>query len=267
MRIVVCVLLYLERLVGSFQLHANRDVECLVLVRQVGVVGILDEASFILLIQSDIDRAAHKVFVEFVEQIEFAGQVYHRACFATLVDELQWRHSCGFGHECVICTECRRDVDYACTVIGRDVVAKDDPECSFAGIDPRQQLFIMHSLEVGAFVFGHDAVGHDLVAFLVGVEVESLAFGVEVGCDEGFGKHGGHRFAGVWIVGLHCHIVNLWPYAECRVGRQCPRRGRPCEEVGVAPSGHLSLGRGDEELCRHRRVLDVAVASGLVELV
>ena len=54
-RVVVGVLLYLECLVGSFQLHAYRDVERLVLVGERGIIIILDETSLVLPVQIDVD--------------------------------------------------------------------------------------------------------------------------------------------------------------------------------------------------------------------
>ena len=132
------VLLDLEGLAGGLHLHADVDVQrlgslggllvVLAVDGELRVVGILDPAALVLLVDLDVDALTDETLVQLVEQVEFSGEVDHRACFALFVDHEERGDSGGAGHEGVVGTERRGDVDDTRTVLRGDVVARDDAE-------------------------------------------------------------------------------------------------------------------------------------------
>ena len=111
----------------------------------------------------------------------------------------------------VVGAEGGRDVDDARTVLGGDVVARDDAEGTFTRVDPRNQLLVFKADEVLAFEFLHDFRGLFEHCFHQGLGHQDLA-----------------RFFGVGMHGLQKYIVNVRTDAKSGVARQGPRCGRPC---------------------------------------
>ena len=165
------------------------------------------------------------------------------------------------------------------TVLGGDVVARDDAEglvvgdlpvsvgIRLDGLHPGQELLVAHAHELRTGVLAHDLERDELVAGLVCVEGDALGLLVEVRVEQGLGQHGGHLLSRVGVVAPHGHVVDLRADAERGVRRQGPGGRGPCQEAGRSPTLHLGLGVEDAELPDDGRVLHVAVASGLVQLV
>ena len=86
-RIVVYVLLNLIDLVICLQVHADADVECLVLVGKVLVVGILHVATGKLLPLLYVDIVLDEVRIEVVDDIILALQVDDRTLSTLLVNK------------------------------------------------------------------------------------------------------------------------------------------------------------------------------------
>ena len=128
----------------------------------------------------------------------------------------------------------------------------------------------MQAHEVGTLVAAYDAIGHELLSFLIFGHLAVVAdesLGVQVGTHASLGHDDGDGLGIVGVVGLNGHVVDFRAYAECSVGGQRPRCGRPCHEVRLAPaSPFLTRIYGLEE-CGHRRILHVAIATRQVQLV
>ena len=283
------VLLDLEGLRGGLHLHADVDVERLgrsggLLVvpavhGELRVVGVLHPAALVFPVAIDIDALADETLVEFVKQVELALQIDHRARLALAVDHEERGNACGAGYEGVVGTERRRDVYDTRTVLDGDVVARNDPEglvggvvpvavgIRLDGLHPRQQLLVVHAYEVGSLVFADNLERNELVAGLVLLEGETFGLLVEMGVEQRLGQYGGHLLTRVCVPGADGHVVDLRADAERRIRRQGPRRGGPCQEAGGAPTLHLGFGVRDAELAHDGRVLHVAVAARLVQLV
>ena len=135
------------------------------------------------------------------------------------------------------------------------------------GLHPRQQLLVVHAHEFRALVFTDDLEGNELVAGLVLLEGDSLGLFVEVGVEQCLGQHDGHLLARVAVPGADGDVVDLRTHAERRIRRKGPRRGGPGQKVGRAPALHLGLRVADAELSHDGRILHVAVAARLVQLV
>ena len=228
----------------------------------------------------------HEVVVE-VFEIEVATlEVDHWAGFHLLVDHKErWNAGCA-SHVGVVGTKGRSDVHDTCTVVGGHIVARDYAEAVVVAHDftvdfvnrlhPWEQLFVLHAHEFGTCKFGNHLVRNHLVALLVAVECEFCAFGSEVGVEASLCQNVGGRFAGVWVVAFHSHIVNLRANAERGVGRQGPRSGGPSDDAEVfKTSVHLAQNVGNNlvvvflhcKLCSYGLVFNVAVATWLVQLV
>ena len=143
-------------------------------------------------------------------------------------------------------------------------------------LHPRHELLVLQSDELFSRVSANNAIGHELLALVVlghFLTVGDVSLWRQIGVQPAFGQYDGHLLAVVGIVGLYGHIVNLRAYAEGRVRGQRPGRRRPGHEVKVSPTG-ISRTPGFSgqftyrpEQRRHRGVLHVAVAAGLVQLV
>ena len=125
----------------------------------------------------------------------------------------------------------------------------------------------MHPYEVFAGKRAHNFVGDELVAFGVALERQPGGFGIEHRVHQVNGHYNGLFVAGVGVVGAHHVVVYRGAYGKGGVRWQCPRRGGPGQKVGGAPAGHHFHRVGDLKLCHARRVLHIAVAARLVELV
>ena len=206
-----------------------------------------------------VDVRADEFGVEVFEEEEAALPVDHRLVLAGLVDHEQRRNVSGAGHACVVGTERGGDVYDARTVGGGDVVARDDAERIAVGLYPRNQLFVADADEfVAAPALSGDFVG----AFhLLG----------EVGGDEVAGENDGLLRLGIGVGAQHLDVFDRRTDGKRGVGGQGPRSGGPGQEVEravvVAEEFFAQLVADDGELGRAGRVLDVAVAPGLVQFV
>ena len=283
------VLLDPERLSRGLHLHADIDVERLcrgggllvvpALHGELRVVGVLHPAAFVLPVCFDVHALADEALVQLFEPVEPALEVHHRARLALFVYHEERRNACSTRHEGVVGAERRGDMHDTRTVLHGDVVAQNDAErllrgvvphslgVRLDGLDPRQQLFVLHAFQLGTLVFARDFERNELVARLVCVEREPFGLLVEMGVEQRLGQHDGHLLARVGVPRAHGHVIEFRTHAEGRVRRQGPRRGGPGEEVGRAPALHSGLGVLDAELSHHGGVLHVAVASRLVQLV
>ncbi len=173
------------------------------------------------------------------------------------------------------------------TVVGGHVVARDDAEGVgravdefvvdfIEGLHPGEQLSVVQAQQVGALEFGDDLIRHHLVALLVVVERQLGSLGLEQCVEALLGHDVDARQTVIGVEGLDGHIVDARSHAQCGVGRQCPRRGGPCQHVEFVESlvgliedglGHRVVAVHDSELCRHGLVFHVAVTPRHVEFV
>ena len=197
MRVVVRVFLALEELAFFLQHHHDVDVETLVLLRLGGVVGVLHELAGVGSIGFHVHAVLDELGVEVFDAEELARAVHHRLGFAVLVDHLQGRDASGGGHALVVGAEGGGDVNDTRTVLGGDIVARDDAEGAFARVDPRNQLFIFDADEVLALEFLHDLGGF-----------------LEHRLHQGFGHKDIARLFGVRMHGLQKDVVDIRPDAQ-----------------------------------------------------
>ncbi len=256
------VLLDAEGFVLGFQHYADAGVEGLVFVRQVGVVGILYEASRPRAICLYIDMLCHKSIVQILKQEELTRHIHHRALFALLGQKYHTRDIRFLCHKRIVRTKRRRDMYDTRTVLGGYVVARNDTESVAVGLCPRDKLLILHTDEVGAFAAPEYLWG--------------FAQLFAVGCQTRLRQQVESRYLGIGILPAHHHIVNLRSYTEGGIARQCPRRGRPCKGIegtppvplkeGVKRIGQCLIKFLNLELGGAGGVFYITVATGLVQL-
>ena len=283
------MLLDLEGLV--YLLESDRDIDVerlgsrggLLVVLAIGVelrvVGVLYIATCILTVGSCIDTLLDELLVQLLHEVEFTRQVDHRARLTALVNEVEGRNACSTCHEGIIGTKRRGDVYDTRTILGRYVVARNNAESLLRGylpllvrnhlhgLYPGNQLLVAHADEIRTLVLAHHAVGDEFVTRLVILQFEICGLRVEVILHEILGQDHRDLLARVTVEGLDGHVVDLRAYAEGRVRGQRPGGRRPGDEVGCTPLGHLGLRIDHLELRHHRRILHVAVATRLVQLV
>ena len=134
-------------------------------------------------------------------------------------------------------------------------------------LHPRHELRVVHADKFGARPVAHDAVGQHLCAGFVTLHRGFCALGLEIAAHEHFRHHRADGLGGVGVVRAHAYIFNIGSHAERGVGGQRPGRGGPGEEHRLSPARHLGLRVENVELRRGGRVLHVAVAARLVQLV
>ena len=283
------MLLDFEGLARRLEPHADVDVQrlgrlgSLLVVSAVDgelrVVGVLDPAALVLAVGLHVDALADELLVQLVEQEELAREVDHRAGLTLAREHEERRNACCAGHVGVVGTERRGDVDDTRTVFGGYVVTRNHAEglgrgvvpgallVHLDGLHPREQLLVLHAVQLRTLVLAHHLEGDELVARLVGVERQPLGLAVEVGVEQRLGQHDGLLLTGIGVVGAHGHVVDFRTHAEGRVRGQRPGCGGPCQEVGRAPARHLGFGVADAELRHDGGILHVAVAARLVQLV
>ena len=264
------VLLNLEHLVLRLQVHADGDVQRLVLVRKRLVVGILHIASGKLVPLIHVDIVLDEILVEVLNDKVLSLEVNNRTLGSLLVDEHDGNDAGFLGNEGIVGTEVRRDMYDTCTVFGSNIVTGNHLESIAHRLDGRHQLLILHAHEVRTLVSAYDAVGNELLTFFIFrhfPSVGNVALGRQVGIQTGLCQNQCNRVGGIGIVGLNSHVVNLRAYAECGIGCQGPGSRGPCQEVRSSPPCHLRLGVLHLEHRRTGGVLHVTVAARLVQLV
>ena len=269
MRIVVDVLLNLEHLVLSLQVHADTDVQGLVLVGQCVVVGILHVAACKLIPLLHVDIVLHEVCVEVFDDEVLTLQVNDGALSTFLVYQHD-RTDTGFlGYEGIVSTEVWSDMYDTGTVVRCHIVAGNHLKGITHRFDSGHQLLILHTDEVSTLVASHDTIGNQLLTPFVLRQLTAIGdstLGRQIGIQTGLCQNDGDGFGGIGIVGLDGYIVNLRTYTQCGVRCQRPRRGRPCQEIRCTPLSHLRLRVLHLELCRTCCIFHVTIATGLVQL-
>ena len=145
------------------------------------------------------------------------------------------------------------------TVRRSHIVAYDHAERVAHRLYPGDQLLVTDALQFGP----HPAFSRDLVGplHLLG----------EVRCDEVFGEDDRLRLFGVGVAALDLDVFDRGAYGQRGVRRQGPRRGRPRQEIerplDIAEELFAFRVADDPELRRACRILHVAVAARLVQLV
>ena len=135
MRVRVHMFFDFECLVVLLQVHANAYVECLVLVGERVVVCVFHVTAGIHGIQFGVHSFTLERLIYVLQAVETSLQIYERALQTVLVHYHQGRHTCGFGHECVVRTERRSNVYDTSTVLRGNIVSQDDAESTLARID------------------------------------------------------------------------------------------------------------------------------------
>ena len=138
MRIGVHVLLYLEGRALLLHLHADDDVQVLILLGAFAVpdtvlvifrvVGVLHVVAGMMAVESLVNTTVEEVLVELVDDIVLTLEVNHRTGLAFLVYEVEAGDSGILGHLGIVGTEGRRDVHDTGTVLCCNVVAEDNAE-------------------------------------------------------------------------------------------------------------------------------------------
>ena len=213
-RVVVGVLLALEKLALLLQHHHDIDVQGFVLLGFGRVVGVLHELAGVGAVGLHVHAVLDKFGVEVLDAVELAGAIDHRLADAVLVDHHERRDAGGGGHALIVGAEGRSDVHDAGTVFRGDIVAGDDAEGTLAGVHPRDELLVGDAHEIFAL-----ELLHNLRGFLE---------------HRGNQRFGHQDVAGLFVVrmhGLQHHIVDVRTHAQRRVARQRPRGGRPRNRV------------------------------------
>ena len=134
-------------------------------------------------------------------------------------------------------------------------------------LHPRHELLVGHSHKFRSEISAHHAVRHNLVARFIFFERQVLAFSLEIGAHAVFSHDECDLLAIIRIVGADYGIFIFRSHAKRCVGGQCPRSSGPCDEARCSPPFHFRLCVDSLEDCGHGGVLDITVATGLVQLV
>ena len=110
------------------------DVERLVGIGQLRIVGVLDKAAFVLAVRLRIDIRCDERRVHIRHQEELARAIDHRLAFARFVHHHQRRDILLLGHPVVVGTERRRDMHDPGTVLGGHIVTGDHRNASPIGL-------------------------------------------------------------------------------------------------------------------------------------
>ena len=138
-----------------------------------------------------------------------------------------------------------------------------------ARLNPRHKLLIVHTLKLGALEVACDA---PWTLFLLLVKRSKLALcalllRLQVSLNKILCHNESHWLAAIEVVCLYRNIINLRSNAKRHVRRQGPRCCGPSHEIRLTPLCPLCLRILDEELYRSSEVLDITIATWLVELV
>ena len=264
------VFLYLEYLVLGLQVHTDTDIQGLILISQCVIVGVLNVTTGKLIPFLDIDIVLNELLVKIFDDKVFTLQINDGALIAFLVNQHDRTNTSLLGHKSIVSTEVRCDMYDTCAIVSRHVVTGNHLEGFTHRLDGGHQLLVLHTYEIRTLIASYDTIRNQLLAFLVFRHLAAIGDSTlsrQIGIQTSLGQYDSNFLSGIGIVSLHGYIVNLRTNAECRVSGQCPGRCRPCQEVRCTPSRHLGLRVLHLELCRTRRVLHIAIAAGLVQLV
>ena len=86
--------------------------------------------------------------IQRLDLVEAALQVDHRALLPLIVDHQKRRDASRLGDTLIVCTEGRCDVYDTSTILGADIVTRDDTKGTLARIDPRDELLVVDTDEI-----------------------------------------------------------------------------------------------------------------------
>ena len=233
------VLLAAEQFSLLLQHHHQLHIQTHVLLRFGGVVGVLHKLAGVLVVELQVHIILGPGGVQVFHFPEFAGAVHHGGLFAVGVIHQQVGNAALLGHAGVVGTEGGGNMHNTRAVLSGDVVAQNDAEglillggsvrllgsVHHCGLHPGDELLVGNALQGSALALFDDAAMQQF-RLLVG-----LAFGKEV-AKQSLCHDNAAGFAVVGVGGLHQHIVDGGAHTQCRVRRQCPRGGCPCNGVG-----------------------------------
>ena len=201
MRIIVYMLFDLESQVSLLHLHTDVNIQwfgslgsflvVFAIDGKLWIIGIFYPFTFVFFVFFYIHTFGNEFFIQFVQQIEFTGQINHRAGFAFLINHKQRWDSGSFCHKCIVGTECRCNVNDTGTIFRCHIISGNYPECfgrgffpsvfsSFYRFYPWNQLLIFHTNQVSTFIFSNHFEWHQFIAWLVVFQSNSFCLFVEM---------------------------------------------------------------------------------------
>ena len=195
------VLFYFESLLTSLHHHAKSNIQrfgslsSLLIIfsvhRKLRVISILHPCALIFLIFIYIHAFLDESFIQFIQQIELTGKIYHRAGFTFLIYHEQWRNTCRTCHIRIIRTKSRCNVHDTRTVFCRHIIPLNNPEAFIADFPhsifgnlyrfhPRNELFIFHAHQFRTFIFGHYLKRNQLISRFVIFQIQVRSFRIKV---------------------------------------------------------------------------------------
>ena len=211
------------------------------------IIGIFYPSAGILAVEFVVDVRFVPLFVEVFHTPVFTSEIDHRARSVVLGLHIETRHAGCVCNLLIVGTKSGRDMYYTGTIIGGDIVSRDDTECSFARIDPREERFVFESDEFGTFVASDDLRLQSFAFFVCPAEVFLISAQASLRKDDVVAGRS-----------LHFYVVDFRSDAKSSIRRQRPRRRGPSDDV---PTVFYFKAGGASQ------IFDVAVAAGLVELV
>jgi hypothetical protein len=267
-RVAVDHLLDAEGPVTELQGNGEIDIECGVVGRERRIIFIFHIPAGILPVKLHVEMILHEIGVQLLQEEVLSGEVYHRPDVALLVYHGEAGDIVLLPHPGVVGTKRGCDMDDAGSIIGGDEIAANHPECLVGHLHPGEKLFVT---DAGQFRSPPALFEHPerdiLIPLLILFELQLRVLRGEIGAEQIFGQHHGKGLAGILVVGLDGNILDIGTYGQQHVRGQCPRRGGPCQEEGFTELGPLGKRIGYLELCRTGGILNVAVATGLVQFV
>ena len=170
------VFLNFEHFIFLLEHHADFNVESFGVGSQIVVVGVFHRFALPGRVKLNVDICFDKFRVEIFDSVETARQVNHRAQASFAVDEMEWGNTGLFRDEKVIGAESAGNMHNAGAVGSRNICSGNNPECSFAGIHPRNELFVVDSDKVRAFGFADYFPGDNFVTFFIGIKFAVFSF-------------------------------------------------------------------------------------------
>ena len=244
MRVGVDMFLGFEQASVGFHLQAEVQVETLgfggsyLIVLSIDgelrIVGVLDPTAGIFAVEFDIDVRANPLRIKVFYFPVFTGKINHGARTVVFGLHIESRHTGSICHFLIVCTESRSDMNNTGTVFGGNIITLNHAVGAFSGIDPREEGFILQADEVCTFVAGDD--------FCI----------LEISTETCFGQNK------MFLSDFNFHVINLRTYTKGRIRRESPGGCRPGDNVPTI---------FEVELSRTGKVLDIAVAAGLVQFV